>query len=224
MEQFPHDDVIKWKHFPRYWPFVWGIHRSPVNSPHEGQWHGALMFSLICTWINGWVNNSEAGDLRRRRAHYDLILVNDRVLDTCFWQKASFRTMRTHQNYEPPEEQVNKLRPRQNGRYFADDTFKCIFFNENAWISLQSSLKFVPKVRINNIPALVQIMVWRRPGDKPLSEPMVVRLPTHICVTRLQWVKTSSAMEQFPNAIEHWGLSQPLKCLFFFLFTEATPK
>ena len=57
-----HDDVIKWKHFPRYWPFVRGIHRSPVNSPHKGQWRGALMFSLICVWMNGWVNNREAGD------------------------------------------------------------------------------------------------------------------------------------------------------------------
>ena len=56
-----HDDVIKWKDFPRYWPFVRGIHRSPVNSPHKGQWHGALMFSLICDWINGWVNDHEAG-------------------------------------------------------------------------------------------------------------------------------------------------------------------
>ena len=59
-----HDDVIKWKHFPRYWPFVRGIHRWPVNSPHKGQWRGALMYSLICTWINGWVNDREAGDLR----------------------------------------------------------------------------------------------------------------------------------------------------------------
>ena len=53
--QLWHDDVIKWKHFPHYWPFVRGIHRSPVNSPHKGQWRGALMFSLICVWINGWV-------------------------------------------------------------------------------------------------------------------------------------------------------------------------
>ena len=57
------DDVIKWKHLPRYWPFVRGIHRPPVNSPHKGQWRGALMFSLICVWINGWENNGEAGDL-----------------------------------------------------------------------------------------------------------------------------------------------------------------
>ena len=67
-----HDDVINWKHFPRYWPFVRGIHRSPVNSPHKGQWRGALIFFLICVWINGWVNNREAGDLRRYRAHYDV--------------------------------------------------------------------------------------------------------------------------------------------------------
>ena len=70
-----HDDVIKWTHFPRYWPFVRGIHRSPVNSPHKGQRRGALMFSLICVWINGWVNNREAGDLRRYRAHYDVIVM-----------------------------------------------------------------------------------------------------------------------------------------------------
>ena len=70
-----HDDVIKWKHFPRYWPFVRGIHRSPVNSPHKGQWRGALMFSLTCAWINGWVNNHEAGDLRRHRAYYDVIVM-----------------------------------------------------------------------------------------------------------------------------------------------------
>ena len=74
-----HDDVIKWKHFPRYWPFVRGIHRSPVNSPHKGQWRGALMFSLICAWINGWVNNREAGDLRRHRAHYDVTVMNTPV-------------------------------------------------------------------------------------------------------------------------------------------------
>ena len=70
-----HDDVIKWKHFPRYSPFVWGIHRSPVNSPHKGQWRGALMFSLICTGINGWVNNGEAGDLRHHHAHYDVTVM-----------------------------------------------------------------------------------------------------------------------------------------------------
>ena len=75
-----HDDVIKWKHFPRYWPFVRGIHRSPVNSPHKGQWRGALMFSWICIRINGWVNNGEAGDLRRHRGHYDVTLMYQKWL------------------------------------------------------------------------------------------------------------------------------------------------
>ena len=70
-----HDDVFKWKHFPSYWPFVCGIHRSPVNSLQEGQWRGALMFSLICVWINGRVNNPEVGDLRRYRAHYDVTVM-----------------------------------------------------------------------------------------------------------------------------------------------------
>ena len=69
-----HDDVIKWKHFPRYWPFVRGIHRPPMNS-HKGQWRWSFMFSLICARINRWVNNREAGDLRRYRVHYDVIVM-----------------------------------------------------------------------------------------------------------------------------------------------------
>ena len=68
-----HNEFINWKHFPRYWSFVRGIHWSPVNSPHKGQWCGALMFCLICAWINARVNNRGAGDLRRHRAHYDVI-------------------------------------------------------------------------------------------------------------------------------------------------------
>ena len=84
----------------------------------------------------------------------------------------------------------NTLRPRQNGRHFADDIFKRIFLNENARISIKISLKFVPKGPINNIPALVQIMAWHRTGDKPLSEPMMGSLLTHICVTRPQWVNS----------------------------------
>ena len=74
-----HDDVIKWKRSPRNWPFVRGIHRSPVNYPHKGQWRGALMFSLI--WLNGWVNNDETGDLRRYRAHSDVTVMDRHVND-----------------------------------------------------------------------------------------------------------------------------------------------
>ena len=88
-----HDDVIKWKHFPRYWPFVRRIHRSPVNSPHKGQWRGALMFSLICTRINGWVNNGEAGDLRRYRAHYDVTVTEDVKSPQCLQRSFSFKNI-----------------------------------------------------------------------------------------------------------------------------------
>ena len=84
---------------------------------------------------------------------------------------------------------LNTLRPRQDGRHFADDIFTCIFFNENGCILIKFSLKYVRKGSIDNNPALVQIMAWRRPGDKPLSEPMMVRSLTHTYVTRPQWVK-----------------------------------
>ena len=83
----------------------------------------------------------------------------------------------------------NTLRPGQNDHHFADDNFKRIFLNENARISIKISLKCVSDGPISNIPALVQIMAWRRSDDKPLSEIMMVRLLTHICVTRPQWVK-----------------------------------
>ena len=98
---------------------------------------------------------------------------------------------------------LNTLRPRQNERSFADGIFKCILLNENAWISFKISLKFVPKVRIYKIPALVQIMTWRRPGDKPLSEPMMVNLLTHICVTRPQWVNYITVV----GYAEKWGMT-----------------
>ena len=98
---------------------------------------------------------------------------------------------------------VNTLRLRQNGRHFPDDIFKCIFLNENSSISIKISLKFVPKGPINNIPALIQIMAWRRSGDKPLSEPMMVSLPTHICVARPQWVKFGAGCLPEPLLVGH---------------------
>ena len=96
----------------------------------------------------------------------------------------------THELWCTVHVPFNTLRPRQNGRHFPDDILKWIFLNENVWITIEISLKIVPKGQINNILALVQIMAWRRPGDKPLSESMMVSLLTHIhvCVTRPQWV------------------------------------
>ena len=94
---------------------------------------------------------------------------------------------------------VNTLRPRQNGCRFADDIFKRIFLNENVWILIKISLKFVPKGPINNNPALVQIMAWRRSGNKSLFKPMMVSLLTHICVARPQWVKCQRASIMIVN-------------------------
>ena len=117
-----HDDVIKWKHFPRYWPFVRGIHQSPVNYPHKC---GALMFSLICARIKGWVNNREAGDLRRHRAHHDvtvmllyLVTCNNSVDDQALYT-------------------VMRPLPKFVSSVF---TFEC-FSPEHAW-SLEASLPY----------------------------------------------------------------------------------
>ena len=112
----------------------------------------------------------------------------------CFWRGVAEECF--DDNTSPTH--FNSLRPRPNRRHFADDIFKCIFENENEWITPRISLKFVPKVRINNISALVQIMAWRRPDDKLLSEPMMVSLPTHICVTRPQWVKKKNRIKWTP--------------------------
>ena len=104
----------------------------------------------------------------------------------------------------------NTLRPRQNGRHFADDIFKRILFNENVWILIKISLKFVPKGPINKIPALFQIMAWRRPGDKPLSEAMLVSLLTHKCVTRPQWVKSLWSSEDAWRHRRSWSSKVPV--------------
>ena len=80
-----YDGVIKWKHFPRYWSCVRGIHRSPANSPHKGQWRWALMFSLICAWTNSWADIGDADDLKHHRVHYDVTV----MLRHDFWLAGS---------------------------------------------------------------------------------------------------------------------------------------
>ena len=106
---------------------------------------------------------------------------------------------------------VNILRLKQNDCHCLDDLFKHIFFNENVWILLKISLKFVPKVPINSIPVLVQVMAWRQPCDKPLSESMMVRLPMHIYVTQPQLKDGSEvglSISSWLLLIHHikWGL------------------
>ena len=153
-------------------------------------------FPWSAPWINGWVNNCEPGDLRCYPAHYDIIVMfEDNLCGTGAMLKLSLNCSQfiytyicvTHWHWVISGF-VNPLRPKRNEQRFADDIFKRIFFNENVWILIKISLKFVPKGPINSIPALVQIMAWCRSGNKPLSEPMMVSLPMHICITRPQWV------------------------------------
>ena len=106
----------------------------------------------------------------------------------CSW---SYRLQNTHY-FRSRCDELNTLKPRQNGRHFAEDTFKCVFLDKNILISINISLKCVPKGPINNIPAQIPIIAWRRPGDKPLSEPMMVSSLTYICVTRAHWIERTN--------------------------------
>ena len=118
---------------------------------------------------------------------YKMVQYNTMLLTALRWvRKKTWSRIWTHKWY--PISHIITLKPRQNGRHFPDDIFKCIFLNENVWISIQIPVKFVPHGPINNMQALFQIMAWRRPGDKPLSETIMVTLLTHICVTGPQWV------------------------------------
>ena len=133
-------------------------------------------------------------DLRLARPDRGLIiLIRLIVNNACSYQQvlqASSGLCRRVSKWTSASSVFNTSRPRQNGRHFPDDIFKCIFLNENVWISIRILSKFVPQGPINIIPSLVQIMAWCRPGDKPLSETMMPRLLTHICVSRSQWVKS----------------------------------
>ena len=108
---------------------------------------------------------------------------------------------------------INTLRRRQEGSQFLG-IFKCILLNENIWISIEISPKLVSKGPINYIPALVQIMSWRRPGDKPLSEPVIVRLLTHTSITRSRWVKRLDCFTEFNTQSVH-GFSSDMKLPFY---------
>ena len=147
------------------------------------------MLALICKphkstrtglpgWINEWMNVRLIFNMHPHATHPFLY----------------FDTSHRH---------INTLRPRQDGRHFAEDTFKRVFLNENIRILIKISLKFVSKGLINNIPALVLIMAWHWPGDKPLSEPMMVRSLMHICITRPQWVNglVQDCSESIVNAL-----------------------
>ena len=118
-----HDDVIKWKYFPHFWPFVWEIHRSPVNSLHKSQWRRALVFSLICAWTHGWVNDCKAGDLRRHRAHYDVTVMDKpklRYVQSVKWIFVLIEKIWYGENFQNPDKarpgktRQGDLAPRQD--------------------------------------------------------------------------------------------------------------
>ena len=116
----------------------------------------------------------------------------------------------------------NTLRPRQNGRHFPDDIFRCIFLTENVWISLKISLKFISKGPINNMSALVQIMAWRLPGDKPLSEPMMVSLLAHICVIRPKWVLNVAVNKRNISAADIKRMVHPITYPLCYRFCKTS--
>ena len=107
-----HDDVIKWKHFPRYWPFEGWVPRSPANSPHKGQWRGALMFSLICAWISGWVNNREADDLKIHRDRCGVTLMYSKLMSTpnknAWCAVQIFKKVTGHNGHKPKRPQTER--------------------------------------------------------------------------------------------------------------------
>ena len=169
-----HDDVMKWKHFPRYWPFVRGIHRSPVNSTHKGQWRGALMFSLICVWINGWVNNREAGDLRRHGAHYDVIVMWNRTWHLDTWPPTGAHVVFTAYRVQL-NQSSNTSKAQQIWLVMADDIFKRICLNKTSCIFMHIPLKCIPWDPIDNESTSVYIMGFCWTGDKALLKIMMTK-------------------------------------------------
>ena len=139
---YTHDDVIKWKHFTRNWPFVRGIHRSPVNSPHKGPWRGALIFSLICAWTNCWVNNRESGDLRRHRAQYNVTLMLFYFCNAMF-QYIYIYIYTTGMKYEIP------------GKHNGNTRIGYLNLMEMTWHQLQTTI--VTLMQLSRVVLLVEI-------------------------------------------------------------------
>ena len=174
--------------------FVWGIHRGPVNSPHKWPvtpkmfpFDDVIMHMVPPVLLASEVTLKHMGKSSNTRPQQTSTQgSNRRTLCILYsiYSAASHGKVVTITTLG-----FSTLRLRQNDRQFADDIFKCIFLDEIIWISVEISLKFVPGGLVNNISALVQIMAWRWPGDKPLSEPVMVIFPPYLCVTRLQWIK-----------------------------------
>ena len=171
--------------------------------------------------------------LNRMQEYYSDVFVCDTVsaIDTCTAQQPTWDLgKRGCRSVHPlyvyfPCPLLNTLRPKRNEQHFADDIFKRIFIHENVWVPIKISWKFVPNGPVNNIPAMFQIMAWRRPGDKPLSEPMMVSLPTHLCVARPQWVIYIYDCVSLRSllGVPHTQPVSPNQCLLLRRRRRATP-
>ena len=149
---------------------------------HQRRWIiCCLNFSMLChkycgmalLWPSHYLNQCFSKPLRHCRESLGVSeLIRVVLIYPCSYSWSTFICKKNHT--------FKTLRPRQNGCHFADNIFKCAFLNENIWISINISQNFAPKGQINNITALVQVMAWHWPGDKPLSEPMIVSLLTHL--------------------------------------------
>ena len=211
-----YDDVIKWKHFPCYWPFVWGIHRLSVNSPHKSQWRWALMFPLICAWINGWVNNREVGDLIRHCGHYDVTVMHSQNKEltgsynilSCgrCRVKSLYDIIRTllcahyrvwmsssdPENWFRCKNKANTLKLEENGQHFADNIFKCIYLSK----------KNIIKSKFHRSLLLIfqLIILLHRFRKWPGAEQVITTIQSQWLrssamlqgITGPQWIKTST--------------------------------
>ena len=152
---------------------------SAPDGPHEPCYQGGPLVPQY-PYTNPVPHS--LGQLMTRQSNAQFIMAKQLF---CGYDRSNIKLDNDYNHYWT----FNSSPPGQNGRDFADDIFNCIFVNENFCILIQISLKFDPKGPIHNIPTLVQIMTWHRPGDKPLSEPMMVSSLTHICGTKGRWVK-----------------------------------
>ena len=171
-----HDDAIKRKHFPRYWPFEQGIKRSPAISPHKGQWRGALMFFLICVEINGWVNNCRASDLGRHRTRYDVIVM---VWPQCMCLKHS----NVYQVYTAPGLGWQLHKPRllifffDIQPWFRYVIFKLILMNDGWGTCSKIAVNRMSVVLIDYKSTLLRAMAW---CQQVTSHPMRQCWPRYI--------------------------------------------
>ena len=130
-------------HFPHYWPFVRGIHRSPLNSPHKGQWRGALMFSSICAWTNDWVDNRDAGDVRRHRPNYDVTIMKSWIDECHKYIRSVGKFFFRFEHYETVQWKINRNTYDKNIKINLNLRHKMMQINAIAILYIQYYLLYI---------------------------------------------------------------------------------